>query len=89
MSAVMTDDELDYLHATTFGDGHLRLIREHKELRTKAKATQQMYEALEMVRDYVADAVRADGGIDHCEIGLRLDLEKIDAALKAASGEQE
>jgi len=42
-------------------------------------------EALDLARPYVVDAVRADGGINDCDISLRIDLEKIEAASKALS----
>jgi hypothetical protein len=42
----------------------------------------ERYEAaLERARPYVEEAVKADGGVEHCEIGLRTDLESIDEAL--------
>lgn len=42
----------------------------------------ERYEAaLERARPYVEEAVKADGGIDYCEIGFRADLEAIDEAL--------
>ncbi len=41
-------------------------------------------EALKNARQYVALAVEDDGGIDNCEIGDRITLERIDAALEPA-----
>lgn len=41
-------------------------------------------DALTMARAYVEQAVKDDGGIDNCEIGDRLALERIDAALAAS-----
>lgn len=42
---------------------------------------QAVIDAIECARPYVADAVRQAGGIETCEIGLRVDLERIDGAL--------
>jgi len=39
---------------------------------------------LESVRPYVDEQIRRDGGLDSCEIGLRMDLEAIDDALSIA-----
>ena len=39
-------------------------------------------EALRVARPYVEQAVKDDGGIDNCEIGDRLALERLDAALE-------
>jgi hypothetical protein len=39
--------------------------------------------ALEIGRDYVAEWVKNDGGIEACDIGFRTDLETIEAALAA------
>jgi hypothetical protein len=44
--------------------------------------------ALEIARSYVADVVKADGGIDECEITYRIALETVDAAL-ARTAQQE
>jgi hypothetical protein len=44
----------------------------------------QMREALTTARAYVLQAVNDDGGIDNCEVGDRLALERIDAALQGA-----
>jgi hypothetical protein len=44
----------------------------------------QMREALTNARAYVLLAVSDDGGIDNCEVGDRLALERIDAALQGA-----
>lgn len=41
---------------------------------------------LRKVRGYVEDAVKADGGIDTCEIGLRVDLETVDHVLELDGG---
>lgn len=47
-------------------------------------AEEGLREALTMARAYVAQAVQDDGGIDNCEIGDRLALERIDRALAAS-----
>jgi hypothetical protein len=39
--------------------------------------------ALEIGRDYVAEWVKNDRGIEACDIGFRTDLETIEAALAA------
>jgi hypothetical protein len=44
----------------------------------------RLRDALTMARAYVEQAVKDDGGIDNCEIGDRLALERIDAALAAS-----
>ena len=43
-----------------------------------------LVEALRIARAYVLLAVNDDGGIENCEIGDRLALERIDAALEEA-----
>ena len=46
-----------------------------------AAVAAEMARAMDSAREYVADAVRADGGIGTCDIEHRWMLEAIDAAL--------
>ena len=56
--------------------------RWHALTAAEAKAA-LMGEALKQARAYVLQAVDDDGGVDNCEIGDRLTLERIDAALQS------
>lgn len=49
-----------------------------------AEIAETLAEALKEARAYVLRAVNDDGGIDNCEVGDRITLERIDAALSKA-----
>jgi hypothetical protein len=50
---------------------------------------QELHAALTIARAYVEQAVKDDGGIDNCEIGDRLAIERIDAALARRSSDEQ
>jgi hypothetical protein len=54
------------------------------ELSACKEEVERLREALTNARAYVLQAVNDDGGIDNCEIGDRLALERIDAVLQGA-----
>lgn len=59
---------------------------DHPDARLIAAAP-VLLNALKAARAYVLDAVNDDGGIECCEIGMRIDLERIDIAIASAEGQ--
>lgn len=53
----------------------------HHEVLEAADDIDALVGAAERGRYYVDAAVREDGGIENCDVGYRVDIEAIDAAL--------
>lgn len=54
------------------------------EAREAVDVIDALVEAAERGKYYVDSVVRKDGGIEHCDVGYRVDSEAIDAALAMA-----
>ena len=64
------------------------IAEKNARIATLTEKVARMGEALKQARAYVLQAVDDDGGIDNCEIGDRLTLERIDAALQSEKDQE-